>query len=108
MSVLRETEPATLAPRDSARALASSRGHLLERACEDDGLAGDGRVRLGLLGVGDLEFGHQVGDDAAIVRLAEIGRGRGDHRLADLVEGVEIGPRLLVTLRDAIHGGPEK
>src|SRR4029077_10525411 len=72
--------------------------HLLQRACEDDGLAGNGRVALRLLRVEDGDFFGQPFDDAAVMAFDEIGGDAPDHGIADLVERIHLGDRLLVAL----------
>src|SRR5262249_49715384 len=67
-------------------------------------LAGDGRVALRLLGVDDLDLLGQPLDDAAIVALTEIVLDALDHGVADLVERVHLGYRLLVVPGDLEAG----
>src|SRR6202790_1797828 len=78
--------------------------HLLQRAGEDHGLAGDRRVALRLFGIEDRDFPGQPLDDAAVMALAEIGPDTGDHGLADLVDRVHLGHCLLVALGDPEAG----
>src|ERR1043165_7548917 len=79
-------------------------GHLLERAGEYDSLPGDHRARRRLLGFGDRPLRRQPLDEAAVVRLAEIGGDGIDHGITDLVEVVHLGPRLLVAASDLEAG----
>src|SRR5271169_3060845 len=75
--------------REEAKAQAERLGlgllarHLLQRAGEDDGLAGDLGVGLRLFGVEDFHFFGQPFDNTLVMALAEIGPDAVDHGLAD-------------------------
>src|SRR6185312_10062759 len=78
--------------------------HLFERAREHHGLAGDRRIALRPLGVEDGDFAGQPFDDAAIVTLAEICPDARNHGVADLVERIHLGHRLLIVACDPEAG----
>src|SRR6185437_5262248 len=60
------------------------------------------------LGVDDRHLPGEPLDDVAIVLLAEIAAHSLDHRVADLIERVHLGDRLLVALRDLQRGVVER
>jgi hypothetical protein len=70
--------------------------HLFQRAGEHHRLGHNRRMALRLLRVEDLHLVRQPLDDAAVVVLAEIGGDALDHGVADLIERIHLGDRLLV------------
>ena len=89
-------------------ALASSRVIFSSEPVNTTVLPATGEPARRLLGVEDRHLRGQPLDHAAIVRLAEIGGDALDHGVADLVEVVHLGPRLLVAGRDLEAGVVER
>src|SRR4029077_19047211 len=82
--------------------------HLFQGAGEHHGLARDHGVACGLLGLLDAHLFGETLDDLAIVLLLEIRSERVDHRLADLVERIHLGARLLVALGNRERGSVKR
>src|SRR6516164_8823035 len=82
-------------------------GHLLERAGEYHGLAGDRGIAARLLGVADANLRGETFDAAKVVWFAEIIAQALDHGVADLIERIHFLLRFFVALSELAAGSVE-